>query len=183
MPDTTPYIPTAIIGSNLPRIDGPLKTTGIAQYAADYHFPRLVHGVPVTSTIASGTIKSIDASAAEKMPGVVLILDHQNIGPLYRVAPGGHGGRTSKPARPHRHHHRLLGSVRSPRPRRNPRTGHRRGSSRQSHLRCHSPQCQHQARRPPDRQTPAPHRIQTRRRRSRFRQYSYPDRRNLRYPL
>ena len=99
MPDTTPYIPTAIIGSNLPRIDGPLKTTGIAQYAADYHFPRLVHGVPVTSTIASGTIRSIDASAAEKMPGVVLILDHQNIGPLYRMAPGGHGGRTSE-ARP-----------------------------------------------------------------------------------
>ena len=104
MPDTTPYIPTAIIGSNLPRIDGPLKTTGIAQYAADYHFPRLVHGVPVTSTIASGTIRSIDASAAEKMPGVVLVLDHENLysgktGPLYRMAPGGHGGRTSE-ARP-----------------------------------------------------------------------------------
>ena len=104
MPDTTPYTPTAIIGSNLPRIDGPLKTTGIALYAADYHFPRLVHGVPVTSTIASGTIRSIDASAAEKMPGVVLVLDHQNLysgktGPLYRMAPGGHGGRTSE-ARP-----------------------------------------------------------------------------------
>jgi xanthine dehydrogenase YagR molybdenum-binding subunit len=33
------------------------------------------------------------------MPGVLLVLDHTNIGPLYRMAPGGHGGRTSE-ARP-----------------------------------------------------------------------------------
>ena len=96
MPDSATYTPTAIIGADLPRIDGPLKTTGIAQYAADYHFDKLVHAVPVTSTVAAGTIQSIDASAAEKMPGVVLVLHHGNIGPLFRMAPGGHGGRTSE---------------------------------------------------------------------------------------
>ena len=101
MPDATPYTPTAIIGSDLPRIDGPLKTTGVAQYAADFHFPGLVHAVGVSSTVAAGTVRSIDTSGAEKMPGVVLILHHGNInngnaGPLYRMAPGGHGGRTSE---------------------------------------------------------------------------------------
>ena len=96
MPDATPYAPSAVIGSDLPRIDGPLKTTGTAMYAADYHFPKMVHAVPVTSTISAGTIRSIDASAAEKMPGVLLVLRHENIAPLFRLAPGGHGGRTSE---------------------------------------------------------------------------------------
>ena len=99
MPDAPAYSPSAIIGANLPRIDGPLKTTGSAQYAADFHFPRMVYGVPVTSTVASGEIKSIDTTRAQSMSGVVLILHHDNIGPLFRMAPGGRGGRTSE-ARP-----------------------------------------------------------------------------------
>ena len=99
MPDAALYTPTAIIGSDLPRIDGPLKTSGTAMYAADYHFPNLVHGVPVTSTVAAGKIRSIDTSAAEKMPGVLLVITHDNVSPLFRMAPGGHGGRTSE-ARP-----------------------------------------------------------------------------------
>jgi xanthine dehydrogenase YagR molybdenum-binding subunit len=96
LPDTTPYTPSAVIGSDLPRIDGPLKTTGVAQYAADYHFPGMVHAVAVSSTVAAGRILSMDTSSAEKMPGVVRILNHDNIGSLFRMAPGGHGGRTSE---------------------------------------------------------------------------------------
>jgi len=96
MPDATLYTPSAIIGSDLARIDGPLKTTGAAMYAADYHFPGMAHAVPVTSTVAAGTIRSIDASTAEKMPGVLLVLRRENIAPLFRLAPGGHGGRTSE---------------------------------------------------------------------------------------
>ena len=102
--EKAPYSPTAIIGADLPRIDGPLKTSGVAMYAADYHFPGMVHAVPVCSTIASGTIRSIDTSPAEKMPGVVLVLHHANLyggkNPgLFRMAKGGNGGRTSE-ARP-----------------------------------------------------------------------------------
>jgi xanthine dehydrogenase YagR molybdenum-binding subunit len=78
----------AIIGANVPRVDGPLKTTGAAMYAADYHFANLAHAVPVQSTIASGTITRLDASIAEKMPGVLLVLHHGNIGQLYRAVPG-----------------------------------------------------------------------------------------------
>jgi xanthine dehydrogenase YagR molybdenum-binding subunit len=90
--------PSSVIGAPLSRIDGPLKTTGTAKYAADYHFPRMVYAVPVCATIANGTIKTLDASAAEKMPGVVMVLHHGNIAPLFRM-PAGRGGRTSE-ARP-----------------------------------------------------------------------------------
>ena len=94
--DTPAYTPSAVIGSDLARIDGPLKTTGAAQYAADFHFPGMVHAVPVTSTVASGTVRSIDSAQAQKMPGVVAVFTHENVGPLFRMAPGGHGGRTSE---------------------------------------------------------------------------------------
>lgn len=80
--------PASIIGTPTPRIDGPLKTTGVAQYAADFHFDGLVHAVPVTAPIASGRIVRLDTAAAESMPGVLLVLHHGNIGPLYRTVPG-----------------------------------------------------------------------------------------------
>jgi xanthine dehydrogenase YagR molybdenum-binding subunit len=78
--------PSNVIGVALPRVDGPVKTTGTARYASDYHFPRLVYAVPVCATIANGKIRSLDTSAAEKLPGVLLVLHHGNIGPLFRVA-------------------------------------------------------------------------------------------------
>ncbi len=80
--------PASIIGKPTPRIDGPLKTTGTAQYAADFHFDGMVHAMPVVASIASGRIRMLDTSAAEKMPGVLLVLHHGNIGPLYRTVPG-----------------------------------------------------------------------------------------------
>lgn len=89
--------PSAIIGSAVPRIDGPLKTTGTARYAADFNFPRMVYAVPVCATIASGSIKSLDASRAEAMPGVLLVLHHGNIGPLFRNASGGRNSEQRPP--------------------------------------------------------------------------------------
>jgi xanthine dehydrogenase YagR molybdenum-binding subunit len=71
-------IPSAIIGTALPRVDGPLKTTGTAKYASDYNFPHMAYAVPVCATIAAGQIKSLDPSAAEKMPGVLAIMHHGN---------------------------------------------------------------------------------------------------------
>ena len=78
----------SIVGIATPRIDGPLKTTGAAEYAADFHFDRMAYGVPVGAAIASGRIRSMDASAAEQMPGVLLVLHHGNMGPLFRTVPG-----------------------------------------------------------------------------------------------
>jgi xanthine dehydrogenase YagR molybdenum-binding subunit len=91
-----PFDPSPIIGASLSRIDGPLKTSGRAMYASDYNFPRMVYAVPLGSTIASGTIKSIDTSAAEKMPGVLLVLTHENIDAKLRVPDGVRAGRNSE---------------------------------------------------------------------------------------
>ncbi len=88
-----------IIGASVPRIDGAFKTTGAAQYTADFHFANLAHAVPVQSTIASGSIKRLDVSAAEKMPGVLLALHHGNADALYRVVPNEFSA-TSSEARP-----------------------------------------------------------------------------------
>lgn len=80
--------PAGIIGRPTPRIDGPLKTTGSAQYAADFHLEGLAYAVPVGASVASGRIRTFDTSAAEQMPGVLLVLHHGNIGPVYRTVPG-----------------------------------------------------------------------------------------------
>ena len=80
--------PASIIGTPTLRIDGPLKTTGSAEYAADFHFANMAHAVPVIASIASGRITRLDTADAEKMPGVLLILHHGNIGPLFRTVPG-----------------------------------------------------------------------------------------------
>jgi xanthine dehydrogenase YagR molybdenum-binding subunit len=95
-PMAAPYKPSAIIGASRTRIDGPLKTTGRATYAADYNFPRMAYAVAVGSTIASGTIRSVDTSAAEKMPGVLLTLTHDNINATLRVPDGVRAGRISE---------------------------------------------------------------------------------------
>ncbi|HVV42813.1 MAG TPA: xanthine dehydrogenase family protein molybdopterin-binding subunit [Nitrobacter sp.] len=74
-----------ILGSSVNRIDGPKKVSGRAVYTSDHDFPGLLYAVPVPSTVAGGTITSLDTSAAEAMTGVRAILHHGNIGKLYRV--------------------------------------------------------------------------------------------------
>lgn len=76
-----------IIGAAVPRIDGPLKTTGTARYSVDHDFPGLAHAVAVQSTIAKGRIRRFDVGAAEKMPGVLLVLHHGNLANVYRTFP------------------------------------------------------------------------------------------------
>jgi xanthine dehydrogenase YagR molybdenum-binding subunit len=77
----------SIIGAAVPRIDGRLKTSGGAMYSSDYHFPGMVYLVPVCSSIAKGKITKLDASAAEKMPGVLCVMYHGNAPTLYRPIP------------------------------------------------------------------------------------------------
>ena len=89
--------PTSIIGASLSRVDGPLKTTGSARYASDYNFPGMVYAVPVGATVASGKIRSIDTSTAEKMPGVVAVLHHGNFDPVFRNASGGRNSEQRPP--------------------------------------------------------------------------------------
>ncbi len=60
------------------RVDGKLKVTGAARYAAEYNIPNTAYGVLVGSTIAKGTIQSIDITEAKKAPGVIDVLHHDN---------------------------------------------------------------------------------------------------------
>src|ERR687891_120173 len=79
---------TSPIGRETPRVDGPLKVTGKAQYTADFHFPGMLYAVPVGATIANGRILELDTAAAEKMPGVRVIFHRANIGKIFRSTPG-----------------------------------------------------------------------------------------------
>src|SRR3954471_18862583 len=88
MPTTQEISATSPIGRDTRRVDGPLKVTGKAQYASDYHFPGLLYGVPVEATIANGKVTKLDTSAAGKMPGVRAIFHRENIGKIFRSVPG-----------------------------------------------------------------------------------------------
>jgi len=79
---------TSVIGKPQPRIDGPLKVSGTAQYASDFHFPGMLYAVPVEATIANGKIQKLDTAAAEKMPGVRAVLHRANIGKISRSVMG-----------------------------------------------------------------------------------------------
>jgi xanthine dehydrogenase YagR molybdenum-binding subunit len=88
MPTTQETPTTSPIGRKTPRIDGPLKVSGTAHYASDFHFPGMLYAVPVEATIANGRVVKLDTAAAEKMPGVRAIFHRQNIGKIFRSALG-----------------------------------------------------------------------------------------------
>ncbi len=67
-----------VVGLALPRIDGPLKVTGTAPYAAEYNDPGMLYGHAVQATIAAGRIASIDTTEAERFPGVVKVYTWRN---------------------------------------------------------------------------------------------------------
>jgi len=75
-----------IIGGSISRIDGPKKVSGGAMYTSDHHFEGMLYAVPVSSTIAAGTVTKLDLSRAEKMPGVRAILHADNMPKLFRVS-------------------------------------------------------------------------------------------------
>jgi xanthine dehydrogenase YagR molybdenum-binding subunit len=89
-----------IIGAAVPRIDGPFKTTGVARYSLDHDFPNLAHAVAVQSTIGKGRIRNLDTAAAEKMPGVLLVLRHGNLQNVYRTFPREQDGSMAEPRPP-----------------------------------------------------------------------------------
>ncbi|MBY0319005.1 MAG: xanthine dehydrogenase family protein molybdopterin-binding subunit [Reyranella sp.] len=67
-----------VIGQAIDRIDGRAKVTGTAAYAADNRAERMVFGSIVTATIACGRVTGIETNAARRMPGVLLVMTHQN---------------------------------------------------------------------------------------------------------
>lgn len=73
---------TSPVGKPLDRVDGPKKVQGQAKYAGEFPLPGLLYGSVVNSTIARGRIAHIDTQAAQAVPGVELILTHENRPPI-----------------------------------------------------------------------------------------------------
>jgi len=66
------------IGKPVDRVDGRLKVTGGAIYAAEFPLKNVAYGVCVSSTITKGRIKNIDIAAATKLPGVIGVMTSEN---------------------------------------------------------------------------------------------------------
>ncbi len=77
----TPLDARRVVTKPLDRIDGPLKVTGTARYAYEYReeFPNVAYGFVLGASIPKGRIESIDTSAAERSPGVLLVLTHETM--------------------------------------------------------------------------------------------------------
>ena len=81
---TNPIDQLKIIGHSTSRIDGPLKTTGKATYAYEWHdvFSTPAYGYIVGSAIAKGRIRSMDISKANAASGVIAIVTADSAGKL-----------------------------------------------------------------------------------------------------
>jgi xanthine dehydrogenase YagR molybdenum-binding subunit len=84
----------SVIGQGIDRLDGRLKVTGQAKYAAEHALPKLAYAVMVQSTVPKGRITAIDSAAVRGMAGVLLVLTHEN---APRLAKEDDGKSQSKP--------------------------------------------------------------------------------------
>lgn len=69
------------------RYEGVLKVTGRAKYAYEFEVPNPAYAVMVQSTIASGSLKAIDITAAKSAPGVLAVLTPFNAPELPKPKP------------------------------------------------------------------------------------------------
>ncbi|MFT4055675.1 MAG: xanthine dehydrogenase family protein molybdopterin-binding subunit [Novosphingobium sp.] len=66
------------LGRAVSRIDGPLKVSGTARFAAEFPMEGMVYAAIVFSTIAKGRIASLDTACALAADGVVEVMTHHN---------------------------------------------------------------------------------------------------------
>ena len=77
-----------MIGVSVPQLDIPSKTNGTAKYGIDVMLPGMVYGKVVMPPVRYGaTVKSVDDSAAKKVPGFIKAVtarrqdrDHDRLG-------------------------------------------------------------------------------------------------------
>src|SRR5207247_1714300 len=71
------------VGKPVTRIEGAGKVTGETVYADDMQLPRMLHAKVLGSPYAHARIKSMDASAARKHPGVEAVFTPADL-PYYK---------------------------------------------------------------------------------------------------
>src|ERR1700674_5174066 len=67
------------IGRSVPRLEAREKVTGRAEYTHLMRLPGMLHGKIFRSTVAHGRIKSVDTSAAKKIPGVFRVITSDDV--------------------------------------------------------------------------------------------------------
>src|SRR3981189_3167986 len=67
------------VGRSLPRLEAREKVTGRAEYTHTMRLPGMLHGKIFRSTVAHGRIKSVDVSAAKKVPGVYRVVTSEDV--------------------------------------------------------------------------------------------------------
>jgi nicotinate dehydrogenase subunit B len=67
-----------IMGQSVPRVDIPAKVTGGTAYVQDMRLPGMVHGRIVRPPSYGAQLAECDASAIEKLPGVVKVIRNGN---------------------------------------------------------------------------------------------------------
>ncbi len=67
------------IGRDITRVDGAAKIRGAAQYTADVELPGMVYAKVLRSTYPHARLVRVDASRAEKLPGVVAVLTRDDL--------------------------------------------------------------------------------------------------------
>ena len=67
-----------VVGQGVPVLDAREKVTGTLEYGVDFAVPRMVHGKILRSTVPHARIKSIDASKAEALSGVLGVVTHED---------------------------------------------------------------------------------------------------------
>jgi len=70
----------ALVGTSLPRRDGPDKVTGRARYAGDLAVPGMLHARLVHSLYGHARILNIDIAPALAVPGVVAVFTAETLG-------------------------------------------------------------------------------------------------------
>ena len=63
-----------LVGTAHARLDTPSKVDGSAEYGLDVRRPGMKYAALAQSPVLGGTLKSVDAAAAEKMPGVIKVV-------------------------------------------------------------------------------------------------------------
>ena len=76
-PDSLIQHKHGLIGAPVSRLDGQLKVTGAAPFAAEFPVDEILAALTYAA-IPKGRIKTLDTTAAEAAPGVVLVMTHQN---------------------------------------------------------------------------------------------------------
>jgi CO/xanthine dehydrogenase Mo-binding subunit len=78
------------VGHSVARVDGIEKVTGKAKFVGDLQIPGMLHGKILRSPYPHARIRSIEASAAEALPGVIAVLtaaDIADLNPIYNGRP------------------------------------------------------------------------------------------------